>query len=197
MHIKKSVWLGVVLGCGASIASAQTSVDKSFSTVSETCDGVRWSDRAVQMYPTIASACQGVEVRDGKTYVKFEGTVKRNIDRGKQLVVRFKDGGDMTLTPPAETNVYIDGKKTPVAQLRNGDDLQFYIAEDRLAAQFPETNAVTTHYAVVPIARPAEEQPEQVASLPATAGFLPLMGLVSCLTLGLATLLTLLRRNMR
>jgi hypothetical protein len=124
--------------------------------------------------------------------------VKRNIDRGKQLVVRFKDGGDMTLSPPPETNVYIDGKKTPVAQLRNGDDLQFYIAEDRLAAQFPETSAVTTRYAVVPLATPAPEaQPEQVASLPATAGFLPLMGLVSCLTLGLATLLTLLRRNMR
>jgi len=196
MHIRKSVWLGCVLGCGASIASAQTSVDRSFSTVSQSCDGIRWSDRAVQLYPTIASACQSVEVRGEKTFVKFEGTVKRNVDQGKQLVVRFKDGGDMTLTPPPETNVYIDGRLTPVARLKNGDDLTFYIAEDRLAAQFPETAAVTTRYAVVPIeATPAEEEPERVASLPATAGFLPLVGLASCLTLGLGMLLTLVRRN--
>jgi hypothetical protein len=199
MRIKYSVVWGCVLGCATSFANAQTDVDRSFSTVSDSCEGVRWSDRAVQTYPTIASACQAVETRNGKTFVKFEGRVKRNVDGGKQLVVNFKDGGDMTLTPPPETNVYIDGRLTPVAKLRNGDELTFYIAEDRLAAQFPETQAVTTRYAVVPIVRSEEPEaePEQMASLPATAGVLPLVGLASCLMLGLGTLLTLFRRNAR
>jgi hypothetical protein len=197
MHIKIAVCLGCVLGCSAFAAGAQTSVDRSFTTSSETCDGITWSDRAVQMYPTIAKACQAVEVRNGKKYVKFEGTVRRNVDRGKQLVVRFKDGGDMTLTPPEETRVYIDGRLTPVANLKSGDDLSFYIAEDRLAAQFPETDAVTTRYAVVPIAQPAEEEPQQMAAaLPSTAGFLPLVGLASCLSFGLAIAVRL-RRNQR
>jgi hypothetical protein len=196
MHIKYSVWLGCVLGCAASLVSAQTTVDKSFTTVSKSCDGIQWSDRAVQTYPTIAEACQSVEDRNGKTFVKFQGRVKKNIESGKQLVVNFKDGGDMTLTPPPETNVYIDGRLTPVAKLKNGDDLTFYIAEDRLAAQFPETEAVTTRYAVVPIVRSQEtEEPAQMASLPATAGFLPLVGLASCLTLGLAMLMAIRRHS--
>jgi hypothetical protein len=199
MHIKKSLWLGCALACGASMASAQTTVDKTFSTVSESCDGIRWSDRAMQTYPTIADACQSVEVREGKHFVKFTGKVKRNVDRGKQLVVNFKDGGDMTLTPPPETAVYIDGRRTPVASLRSGDELTFYISEDRLAAQFPETDATTTRYAVAPIVRTqaVEEEPERVASLPSTGGFLPLVGLGGCLSLGLAALLTLFRRNAR
>jgi hypothetical protein len=197
MHIKSSISLGCVMAMSAFAVSAQTSVDKSFTTASETCEGVQWSDRAVQMYPTIAEACQSVEVRSGKTYVKFEGEVKKNVDRGKQLVVRFKDGGDMTLTPPAETKMYIDGRLTPVADLKSGDDLTFYIAEDRLAAQFPETNAVTTRYAVVPItqSQPAEEPREQMAALPHTAGFLPLLGLAGCLSFGLAVGMRLLRKQ--
>jgi hypothetical protein len=152
------------------------------------------------MYPTIGSACQAVEERNGKTYVKFEGKVKRNVDRGKQLVVNFKDGGDITLTPPPETNLYMSGRPTPVANLKSGDELTFYVAEDRLAAQFPETDAVTTRYAVVPIVAQeevAEEEPERTASLPATGGFLPFVGLAGWVALGLAALLTLFGRKTR
>lgn len=196
MRINKSIWLGCVLACGVPIASAQTSVDRSFTPVSSSCEGIRWSDRALQMYPTIGSACQGVEQRNGKTYVKFTGKVKRNVDQGKQLVVNFKDGGDITLNPPPDTNLYIDGQPTPVAKLRDGNELTFYIAEDRLVAQFPETEAVTTRYAVLPIAPPQEES-EQMAALPATAGFWPAVGLAGWLALGLAALLGLFVRSAR
>jgi hypothetical protein len=177
----------------ASAATAQTSVDKSFTAVSKDCDGIQWSQRALTMYPTIASACQSVEERNGKTFVKFQGTLKKNVNRGQQLVVNFKDGGDVTLTPPPETSFYVDGKKTKVADLQRGSELNFYIAEDRLAAQIPETEVQTARLVIVPLV--ANEEPERMASLPSTAGPLPLLGLGGMLSLGFGGLLSLYRRR--
>ena len=138
MSIKKTTMVSTacLIVC-ASAATAQTSVDKSFTAVSKDCSGIQWSQRALTMYPTIGSACQSVEERNGKTFVKFQGTLKKNVNRGEQLVVNFKDGGDVTLTPPPETSFYVDGKKTKVADLQRGSELNFYIAEDRLAAPGP------------------------------------------------------------
>jgi hypothetical protein len=178
----------------ASAAMAQTSVDRSFTAVSKDCSGIEWSPQALATYPTIASACQGVETRNGKTYVRFEGTLKKNVNRGQQLVVNFKDGGEVTLTPPPETSLYINGKRTPVADLERGSDLKFYIAEDRLAAQFPETETQSARLVVVPIV--VREESQRVAeALPSTAGPLPLLALGGILTLGFGGLLTLYRRR--
>jgi hypothetical protein len=175
----------------ASAASAQGSTDRSFTAVSDNCDSVTWSERAVATYPNIASACQGVEQRNGKRYVKFSGTVKSAENQGQRLVVNFKDGGQVTLTPPPETNLYVNGRKTPVSELARGDQLNFYIAEDRLAAQFPETEIQSARLIIVPIV--VREQ--QLASLPSTAGPLPLLALAGTLSLGLGGLLSLYRRR--
>ena len=194
MSIKKMTMVSTacLIVC-ASAATAQTSVDKSFTAVSKDCSGIQWSQRALTMYPTIGSACQSVEERNGKTFVKFQGTLKKNVNRGQQLVVNFKDGGDVTLTPPPETSFYVDGKKTKVADLQRGSELNFYIAEDRLAAQVPETEVTTARLVVVPLV--ANEQPERMASLPSTAGPLPLLALGGMLTLGFGGLLSLYRRR--
>ena len=178
----------------ASAATAQTSVDRSFTAVSNDCNAINWSERALATYPTIASACQSVEERNGKKYVKFQGTVKRNENRGSRLVVNFKDGGEVTLTPPPETNLYVNGKKTPVADLARGDELNFYISEDRLAAQFPETETQTARLIIVPIVV-RDQSSQQLASLPSTASPLPLLALCGTLSLGMGGLLTLLRRR--
>ena len=178
----------------ASAATAQTSTDKSFTAVANNCDSVTWSEKALATYPTIASACQGVEERNGKRYVKFSGTLERNVNRGQQLVVNFKDGGKVTLTPPPETNIYVNGKKTAVADVQQGSRLNFYIAEDRLAAQFPDTPEVeTTRLVIVPIL--IHDDSERLASLPSTAGPLPLLALGGFLSLGLGGLLRLYRRR--
>ena len=177
----------ILIAC-ASAASAQSSTDRSFTAVSDNCDTVTWSEKALATYP---SACQGVEQRNGKRYVKFSGKVKSNQDKGQRLVVNFKDGGEVTLTPPAETSLYVNGKKTPVADLSRGDELNFYIAEDRLAAQFPEAETTSAHLVIVPIV--VREQ--QMASLPHTAGPLPLFALMGTFSLGLGGLLSLYRRR--
>ena len=182
----------------ASLATAQTSVDRSFKTVSKDCGGIQWSERALATYPTIASACQGVEERNGKTFVKFSGTLNRNVNRGEQLVVDFKGGGQVTLTPPPETNLYVNGQRTPVSQLERGSELNFYIAEDRLAAQFTPTaepEIQTARMVIVPIVVRDETPERMAASLPSTAGEWPLVALTGMLALGFGGLLTLYRRR--
>jgi hypothetical protein len=185
-----------LLACASVAAVAQTSVDRSFKAVANDCNSVQWSERALATYPTIASACQGVEERNGKKFVRFEGTLKKNVNRGEQLVVNFKDGGEVTLSPPPETSLYVNGKKTAVRDLERGSELKFYISEDRLAAQFPETETQTARLVVVPIVvreRPVEQ--ESFASLPSTASPLPLLALGGLLSLGLGALLRLSGRN--
>jgi hypothetical protein len=195
MSMKTTTMLATTCLVVCASAAAQTKVDRSFTAVSKDCSGIQWSEQAVDTYPTIASACQGVEERNGKTYVKFQGKVKRNVNRGEQLVVNFKDGGEVTLSPPAETHLYVNGKRTPVADLQRGDDLNFYIAEDRLAAHFPETETATARLVIVPIVVREVESEERMAALPSTASPLPLVALGGFLTLGLGGLLTLYRRR--
>jgi hypothetical protein len=79
-----------------------------------------------------------------------------------------------------------------VKNLRRGDQLNFYIAEDRLAAQFPQAETQTASFTIVPIVM-EEEEPEQMASLPATASWLPLLGIGGLFGLMLASLLALFR----
>jgi hypothetical protein len=188
----------LLIACVAASAFAQTSVDRSFTAASKDCSDVQWTDAALKTYPDIASACQGVEERNGKTYVKFQGSLARNIDRGRQLAISFKDGGTITLSPPANTQLYVNGRKTPVSDLERGDELNFYVPEDRLAAQFAEDETPQTRYVIVPIVYrevvAMEQEPQrQAAVLPSTGSGLPLAGLSGTLLLGFAASLTLYR----
>lgn len=197
-NINQCARLSCLLALSASIASAQTSIDRSFTVKSETCDGVEWSQEALERFPTIASACQAVEERDGKRYVRFEATVKRNVNRGKELVLDFKNGGEIAVTPPEGMHVYLDGRRTPVGRLQRGDELNFYVAEDRFAAQFPETETVSARFIVVPMAQPQEQVAEErMAALPATAGWLPLLALAGLVSLGTGAVLGFVRRRGR
>jgi len=186
---------GLVASVLATAAVAQTSIDRSFTTVSKDCPGIQWSAEALKAYPNIAKACQAVEERNGKTYVKFAGTVERNINRGEQLKINFRDGDTLTLSPPANTTLYVNGKETPVANLQRGDSLQFYVPEDQFVAQVAENDTPQTQYVVVPIVyREVVREPEQSAAvLPDTAGELPLVALSGLMLLGLGAGLSIAR----
>lgn len=165
-------------------AYGQTNVDRSFSVTSKNCEGVQWDEAALEKYPNLAGACQSVEERDGKSYVRFQGTVVRNVDRGKEVQVRIKGGDTVTFTPPADMTVYINDRQKSVSALARGDELNFYIPEDRFAAQFAQDTTPAPRYVIVPIVfhEVSEELPEQTAQaseLPATAsnrGALVLLG---------------------
>jgi LPXTG-motif cell wall-anchored protein len=190
MHTRVLVAAGLALSLAAGVASAQTTVDRSFTTTSKDCSGVNWSPTARTLYPNIATACQGVEERNGKTYVKFEGKVEKNINRGQQLAIKFKDGGTLTLAPPANTALYVNGKKTPVRDLQRGDELNFYVPQDQLVAHFVEEEITA------PLVRVVEEEETQVAqNLPETATQTTWFAFAGAILLAMGAGLTLRRRR--
>ena len=98
------------------------------------CLEIVWSQETLARAPKIGSACQEVLQKDGKTYVRFDGEVKKVSKGGTEVVMAMKGGNTITLNPPEGRMVYVGGKKVPVKSLRPGDTLVFYIPEDRLAA---------------------------------------------------------------
>jgi hypothetical protein len=184
---------GLLMLALAGGALGQTRVDKSFTATSKDCSGIQWSKEALAQYPTIGAACQGVETRDGMTFVKFEGVVQRNIDRGKQLEVRFKDGGDITISPPPETVVYINDKKTPVQNLSRGDELNFYISSDRFTAQIPQETPQAQMVSVPIVYR--ETTTYTAAALPETATNFGLTLIFGFAALAFAATLTVQRQR--
>lgn len=196
--------VSVVASLWAFAASAQTSVDRSFTTTSNNCDDVQWSAEMRERYPDLGSACQSVEERDGKKYVKFEGAVRGTREGGSAIDIDFRGGGRVQMQPPEGTRIYMDGKQIPVSDLKRGDRLTFYVPEDRMTAQFyPDEQLAATEESEavsVPIATAEqateEEQPEQMAgTLPSTASALPIMGLSGLLMLGIAGAVRRLRRR--
>jgi hypothetical protein len=137
-----SLWLAVTVPASAQLTSTSqsaapsTSIDRSFNASPKDCADVHWSSTAVQRFPSIAQACQGVEQRNGKSYVRFEGVVEDAKDRGRRIRVDFEDGEDLTFAPPPQTVLYLDGKRTSFADVQGGMRLNFYVPEDRLQAEF-------------------------------------------------------------
>ena len=107
-----------------------------FTATGASCGEVTWSEEALEQYPSIASACQEVMERDGEYYVRFEGEVRRVSNRGGRVTIAFEEGDTLTLTPPENLNLTIDGRQRAPRDLRPGDELSFYVPENQLTATF-------------------------------------------------------------
>jgi hypothetical protein len=181
----------MIVGAAAAVACAtayaQDRTNRAFTATGASCSQVTWSQESLALYPRIASACEEVMQRDGRYYVRFSGDVQRVADRGRSVTIAFRDGDRLTLTPPENMVLFINNQRTPVTDLRVGDQLRFYVPQDQLAASFFESEAPTAQAQVVPIAPPAsaepgllaQNQPAPGARLPRTASPLPLVGVAA------------------
>lgn len=196
--------LALALGGGA--YAQEGSLARAFTANNaENCTQIVWSQETLERFPRIAVACRDVVKKDGRTFVKFQGEVTRVARRGEELDVRFQRGTDpLTLRPPEGMEIELDGRKTPVSRLSPGDELTFYIPEDRLAANFYTEDAPTAQPVAVAVIVPVRSAPaEQVAQttddysdLPRTAGPVPLLGMLGSMLIALGAGLTA-RRWMR
>ena len=192
-----TMFVGTVALTASALVSAQQGA---FTATGLSCDQVTWSAEALRAYPRIASACRDVLERDGTYFVRFEGEVQQVADRGQQITIDFVDGDRLTLTPPEDLSIVIDGRQTAPRNLRRGDQLRFYIPQDQLAATFFAGQPETAPAQIVPIApAPDEEQvaaatPAERAVLPRTASTLPLFGAAGLILVALGAALTLRRR---
>jgi hypothetical protein len=168
--------VAAVLALAASAAvSGQSRVDPAFKAAGVRCDQIAWSKESLAKHPRIAGACQEVTQRDGKYYVRFQAEVRGVADHGRWLTVKFKNGGRLTLTPPANMSVDIDGEATPVGRLRPGDQLNFYVPEDQLAASFFAGDPATATAQEVPIS-PAPPEPSARSMIGLAALILATLG---------------------
>src|SRR5262252_3746745 len=114
MKTRAMILAAAVALAAAAGVSAQSSVDKAFTANGQNCLEINWSAEALAKYPKIASACQEVMQRDGKTYAKFTGEVKKVAKKGTEVTIAMKGGNTVTLNPAPDRNVYIGGNKVPV-----------------------------------------------------------------------------------
>jgi hypothetical protein len=207
MKVRTGIWVGAVaLAASATVYAQQSQVDRAFTATGASCDQVTWSREALQSYPNVARACREVMERDGTYFVRFEGEVRRVADRGREVTIDFRDGDRLTLTPPENLSITIDGRPTEPRNLRPGDQLTFYIPQNQLAATFFPGQPEPATAQPVPI-RPAPAEPaagQRVAAatpagggvLPRTASSLPMLGVAGLMLIVLGAVLTA-RRAMR
>jgi hypothetical protein len=145
--------------------------------------------------------------RDGEYFVRFEGEVRGVTDRGRRVTIAFEDGDTLTLTPPENLALTIDGRETSPRDLRPGDELTFYVPQDELAAAFFAGQPDTSEPQEVPISpttdrtddvlAQADNAESEVVRLPRTAGFLPFVGVGGLGLVSLGGILMLWRRLRR
>jgi LPXTG-motif cell wall-anchored protein len=144
-----------------------TSVDRSFDPAPKDCSDVKWSQAALAAFLSIGAACQAVEQRNGRTFVKLEGTVESVKDGGKRLRVDFEDGEELSFRPSQQMALYLDGERTRF--------------EDRLQAEL-QPNPTRIAFVVVPPDMPLDTATDPSADrlamneLPATASMWPWIG---------------------
>ena len=186
MNTRAKILAAAFALAAAAGVNAQSSVDKSFTAAGTTCADITWSPEMLAKHPKIGSACQEVMQRNGVTYVKFDGTVKKVAKGGSEVTMDMKGGDKLVLNPDPNRTVNIGGKKTPVKSLRPGDTLTFYVPETRVVAiETPEAPAEE-----IPIGPPVVEQMAMTTTtyedLPKTASSWPLAGLLGALCIGFA-----------
>ena len=82
MNTRAKIFAAAFALAAAAGVNAQSSIDKSFTVTGTTCADVNWSPEMLAKHPNIGSACQEVMQRNGISYVKFEGEVKKVAKNG-------------------------------------------------------------------------------------------------------------------
>ena len=91
---------------------------------------MKWKAQVLQKYPDINKACKDVVVRDGVRYVKISGKVRRAANGS--LTVRLDHSeADITWKPGVGDTVLIDGEPLAAGDVKVGQNLRFYMPEDR------------------------------------------------------------------
>ena len=156
--------------------------------MARTAREITWSPEMLAKHPKIGSACQEVMQKDGKTYVKFEGEIKKVSKQGTEVA----DGheGRRHHHPESEAgSLRVHRRQEDAGQesLHPGDTLTFYVPEDRLVAAVMETPAAPVEE--IQIGPPVEQVAMTTTTyddLPRTASSWPLAGLLGALCIGFA-----------
>ena len=182
MHLKKVVLLG---GVFVALLSGQSALAQD-----PTCADIEWSSMVTDEYPSIADACDSVQMKNGKLFARIEVEIQRV--RGRTLTFKIinndgSTGGNYTTTVDTGWRAKIAGETYRPNELFRGQRLNVYMPHDRWAVIVEDDDGPDEADAVAIVAAPM---------LPKTASALPLFGLLGAGFLSLAAGLGVIRRRL-
>ena len=184
--------LAVMLAANLAFAAAHESA-------TPTCADLSFNQDILDVLPEANKACLGVVEQNGNLFAEFKARIVRS--RGGEVRARFKRAdGSWTEThsfrPDSDARVNIRGRSYRFSQLTRDQELNILMPADRFeVAIADDDDHMTPHIAmitVVAVFRPAPA----MAALPATAGLLPLIGLLGGLLTALGAGMVLIRRQL-
>ena len=158
-----------------------------------TCQNAQYDPDVLARFPNIAKACSDIVSKDGQDYAVVTARLDR-VDASGRVQVRVKqpDGSyskRISIRPRPDLKVLVDGKPARVQDLADNQEITAYVKVRE--PQIALAPAVQEQYVFLPI----EDSQEQLAALPSTAGFLPLIGLLGGVSLLLGGWLTAMRHR--
>lgn len=91
------------------------------------CNDFRPTNEAIERYPNLVGACEGIVERDGELYGLFRAVVRRVIGNNVRLHLPATNK-TYTAQPDASMRVLVDGKKIRPRDLTRGQEIRIYLA---------------------------------------------------------------------
>jgi hypothetical protein len=116
------------------------------------CAEMKYSAEFLAKWPNSPAACREARDHGGKRYAQFKARVFLNsADRTTVELLNVK--GDRLSTfsfkPAADAGVMIDGKKVKFTDLKKGEEISFWVSEDRMSAH-EQPGSTEESWAVLP-----------------------------------------------
>jgi hypothetical protein len=169
-----------------------------------TCDDIVYQYRATAQRSDVTAedidrACRDVVEMDGKKYAKLKVELDRVSGNNATFHFVMPDGSAgkrHSITVAPEWRTEIGGREYRMRELNRGQELNVYIPADRIVAHIVDNQESINTYTPVPIESVDDGMSGgSSASLPATAGALPLFGLFGGIALFGASLIRIFRRS--
>jgi LPXTG-motif cell wall-anchored protein len=152
------------------------------------CNDFRPTNEALERFPNLAGACEGIVERDGELFGLFTAVVRRTA--GNSVTLRLPaTGKTFSVRPDSSHRVLVDGRKTSARNLTRGQEISIYLAVNEFAKpDIEEITFVTEMNFLIDV------EIEEVAALPTTASVWPAITMAGFFLLGAGYLLRRRRR---
>ena len=147
------------------------------------CNDFRPTDEAIERFPNLVGACEGIVERDGELYGLVRAVVRRVWGNNVTLHLPAT-GKTFTARPDSSMRVLVDGNKMRPRDLTRGQEIRIYLAVNAFSTPDIEEVAFITEQDVV-----VNVTVEEVEALPTTASPWPAIGVAGLLLLGTGYLL--------
>ena len=169
------------------LASMASNLVQAAQSTTLSCNDFRPTPAALDRFPELVGACQGVVEINGELYAKFEAVVRRVVGRALTLYIPAVDR-TMRVTPPSNALAEVSGRKVRMRDLARRQEISIYLSISEFAEPVIDELAFITEENTL-----VEVDAEPVAALPTTASPWPLIALFGALMLGGGTVLRRIR----